>query len=134
VAESNAMKWRHPDYNALMASKPEPRRLFSLQDAQDLLPTVKRLTHDAVQQADQVAERLQALPESDPDRDRLTNELNHTVMRWAAEIRALDLEVKGLWLVDFDNGEGYYCWKYPEASVTHYHGYDDGFAGRVPIH
>jgi len=24
------------------------------------------------------------------------------------------LEVKGLWLVDFDNGSGYYCWRYPK--------------------
>ena len=43
------------------------------------------------------------------------------------------LEAKGLWLVDFDNGEGYYCWSYPESSITHYHGYDDGFAGRISI-
>jgi len=38
-----------------------------------------------------------------------------------------------LWLVDFDNGEGYYCWSYPEPAITHYHGYDDGFAGRISI-
>ena len=45
----------------------------------------------------------------------------------------MGLEVKGLWLVDFDNGEGYYCWKYPESVVCHYHGYEDGFAGRMKI-
>ena len=38
------------------------------------------------------------------------------------------------WLVDFDNGEGYYCWKYPEDTVGHFHGYEDGFAGRISIH
>ena len=45
-------------------------------------------------------------------------------MRWAAELRDIDLEVKGLWLVDFDNGEGYYCWRYPEETVGHYHTYE----------
>jgi hypothetical protein len=35
--------------------------------------------------------------------------------------------------VDFDNGVGYYCWCYPEPGITHYHGYSDGFAGRVTI-
>ena len=35
--------------------------------------------------------------------------------------------------VDFDSGEGYYCWRYPEAAVQHYHGYEDGFAGRMKI-
>ena len=36
-------------------------------------------------------------------------------------------------VVDFDNGEGYYCWRYPEETIGHYHGYDDGFAGRMKI-
>ena len=40
--------------------------------------------------------------------------LRDIVEAWAEAVRALGLEVKGLWLVDFDNGEGYYCWKYPE--------------------
>jgi hypothetical protein len=35
--------------------------------------------------------------------------------------------------VDFDNGEGYYCWSYPEPAITHYHGYEEGFAGRISI-
>ena len=48
-------------------------------------------------------------------------------------MEALGIVVKGLWLVDFDNGEGYYCWKYPEPAIRHYHGYDEGFAGRMKI-
>ena len=44
----------------------------------------------------------------------------------------MGLEIKGLWLVDFDSGAGYYCWKYPESSLGHFHGYDEGFSGRVP--
>jgi hypothetical protein len=55
------------------------------------------------------------------------------VDNWAEAVRAMGLEAKGLWLVDFDNGEGYYCWKYPEQVISHYHGYEDGFAGRIPI-
>ncbi len=49
------------------------------------------------------------------------------------EVQSLGLEAKGLWLVDFDNGEGYYCWCYPEETVAHYHGYEDGFRGRTRI-
>jgi hypothetical protein len=116
-----------------MASRPEPRRLFSLGDAQQLLPAIKEITAQAVQKSDEIADRLQALAESDPEYSRLNAELNDVVMRWAAEVRALDLEVKGLWLVDFDNGEGYYCWRYPEETVGHYHTYSEGFAGRIKI-
>jgi hypothetical protein len=55
------------------------------------------------------------------------------VTAWAEAVQDLGAEAKGLWLVDFDAGNGYYCWKHPEATVSHYHGYDDGFAGRMKI-
>jgi hypothetical protein len=42
--------------------------------------------------------------------------------------------VKGLWLVDFDNGSGYYCWRYPELRLEYYHSYDGGFGSRMRIH
>ena len=52
---------------------------------------------------------------------------------WAASIEALGAVVKGPWLVDFDSGAGYYCWKWPEESLEFFHGYDEGFAGRMPL-
>jgi hypothetical protein len=48
-------------------------------------------------------------------------------------MEALGLEVKGLWLVDFDNGSGCYCWQWPEEELAFFHGYEEGFAGRTRI-
>jgi hypothetical protein len=48
-------------------------------------------------------------------------------------MEAFGADVKGLWLVDFDNGSGYYCWRWPEPELAHFHGYDEGFSGRVRI-
>jgi hypothetical protein len=110
------------------------RPIFSLDQARALLPQVKMLTADAVLRAEALTAELQRLSEADPAHAPLAAALGEIVEGWAAEIRELGLEAKGLWLVDFDNGEGYYCWKYPEASISHYHGYDDGFAGRIAIH
>ena len=45
----------------------------------------------------------------------------------------MGIEVKGLWLIDFDNGSGYYCWQYPEESLQYFHGYEEGFGGRVKL-
>ena len=109
------------------------RPIFSLAQARELLPQVKLLTVDAVIRAEAVSAELQQLSEADPAHAQLTVALREIVDNWAEAVRALGLEAKGLWLVDFDNGEGYYCWKYPEAAIAHYHGYDDGFAGRIPI-
>ena len=109
------------------------RPIFSLQEARALLPRVQALTADAVIRADALAEELQRIPGQDPSHAQLSDALRDVVNGWADAVRALGIEVKGLWLVDFDNGEGYYCWKYPEETISHYHGYEEGFDGRISI-
>lgn len=107
--------------------------IFSLQQACELLPHVKHVTADAVRRAEAISAQLQGVAEADPEHATLSAALSHLVNGWAEEMRALGLEAKGIWLVDFDNGEGYYCWCYPEATIAHYHGYDEGFQGRMKI-
>jgi hypothetical protein len=109
------------------------RRTFTLETAQRLLPSVKLLTVEAVREAEVLAGELRRHGEADPRHQELSERLSEVVSRWAEKVRELELEPKGLWLVDFDNGEGYYCWQYPEDGITHFHGYDDGFAGRMKI-
>ena len=56
------------------------------------------------------------------------------VTRWANEVMNMGIDVKGLWLIDFDNGSGYYCWQYPEEGLQFFHTYEEGFRGRTRIH
>ena len=97
-----------------------PRRTFTLEEARALLPQVRKITDAAVENFEELAEELES-------------ERQDVVERWARDVRALGIDVKGLWLVDFDSGSGYYCWKYPEPGLDHYHGYEEGFAGRLKI-
>ena len=122
-----------PDEMDRMAPGRVGRRFFSLREARELLPTVKRLTAEAVREAEALVSRLQRIDEANPEHARLNAELEAIVAAWTNTMRELNLEVKGLWLVDFDNGEGYYCWCYPEDAIRHFHGYQEGFAGRMPI-
>ena len=91
------------------------------------------MTADAVRRAEALASQLQGLADDDPEHVTLSAALSEVLSGWAEQMRLLGLEAKGLWLVDFDNGEGYYCWSYPEPGITHYHGYEDGFSGRMTI-
>lgn len=116
-----------------MTQTPDPAPIFSLAQASALLPQVKHLTADAVRRAESLAAQLRGVAEDNPDHSILSQALRDVVSGWASEVQALGLQAKGLWLVDFDNGEGYYCWSYPEPAITHYHGYDEGFAGRISI-
>jgi len=112
---------------------PEARPIFSLDQARALLPRVKHMTADAVRRAEILAAQLHGVNEHEPEHAALSAALSEVVNGWADELQKLGAEPKGLWLVDFDNGDGYYCWCYPEPGITHYHGYSDGFAGRMKI-
>jgi len=98
------------------------KKIFTYEDASALLPEVQRMTSDAV-------ERVQSLDEATASSEKYQG----IVQEWAEDVMSLGIDVKGLWLVDFDNGSGYYCWKYPEESLQYFHGYEDGFQGRVRL-
>jgi hypothetical protein len=111
----------------------QSRRQFTLDEATRLLPSVKLVTAEAVREAEQLSRELRTHGEAHPQHDRLTEQLDQIVSRWASRLQDLQVEAKGLWLVDFDTGDGYYCWQYPEETIAHYHGYDEGFSGRMKI-
>lgn len=63
----------------------------------------------------------------------IEHEINSVIDQWQQKMQRLGVSPKGLWLADFDNGEGYYCWKFPETAISFCHGYNDGFSGRCSI-
>jgi hypothetical protein len=114
-----------------MSQEPEQKRkLFTFAEAAAALPEVRRLTeaaHDRV-------EELRARAESGGDATALQAQANAAIEGWARAMRERGIEVKGLFLIDFDNGSGYYCWRWPETSLEYYHSYEEGFRGRMRIH
>jgi hypothetical protein len=109
-------------------------RRWTLEAARALLPDVRARTARAVAEAEALAEQQASLAADSAERRELAERIEAVVMRWAREMEALGLEVKGLWLVDFDSGSGYYCWQWPEQRLEFYHDHDEGFAGRARIH
>ncbi|MEM7481977.1 MAG: DUF2203 family protein [Acidobacteriota bacterium] len=116
-----------------MAERPRDRRIFSYDDVLTSFPAVRDLTRAAVSQIEALTNRVRSYDEMEDRRGELEESIQRIVDAWTSEVRSLGCEVKGLWLVDWDSGDGYYCWKYPEEAVCHFHGYDEGFAGRVPL-
>jgi regulator of sirC expression with transglutaminase-like and TPR domain len=99
------------------------RKVFTLEEARALLPRVREQTSEAVRRYASLGEGGDA---ADEERQKILSD-------WARELARLGVEIKGLWLVDFDSGAGFYCWKYPENALEYFHGYDEGFAGRLPL-
>jgi regulator of sirC expression with transglutaminase-like and TPR domain len=102
-------------------SEDEPaKRIFTLEEARALWPRVRDLTSEAVMRYGQLSGDLESERET-------------VVREWMREVGSMGVEIKGLWLVDFDSGAGYYCWKYPEPALNHFHGYEEGFGGRLQL-
>jgi hypothetical protein len=116
-----------------MAQRRSGKRIFSYDEALSTFPAVRDLTAAAVRQVEALAGRLGGSEEMDARRAELEEARERIVSAWAREISSMGCEVKGMWLVDWDSGDGYYCWRFPEQSIGFFHSYDEGFAGRIPI-
>ena len=105
-------------------------RIFTLEEARQLFPLVQRITNSAFDELCPVRQRLENLLSTDPRLVTVERDYEIIVKRWVSKMERLGLVVKGLWLVDFDTGDGFLCWKYPELKIGHYHDYDTGISGR----
>jgi hypothetical protein len=110
--------------------KSSDKKVFSYGEALAMLPEVRRLTEEAHQQVTALATHAGDGGASPQEVEDLVSEV---IRDWAQAMVAKGLEVKGLWLVDWDNGSGYYCWKHPEDGLHYFHSYEEGFRGRMRI-
>jgi hypothetical protein len=109
------------------------RRQWTLDTARALFEEVRERTGSAVREVEELLAERVRFAEGEPERLALDQRIQKTISAWIRSMEALGLEVKGLWLVDFDNGSGCYCWKWPEERLEYFHGYDEGFEGRARI-
>ncbi len=114
-----------------MAEEKSPgRKVFSYGEAVAMLPEVRRLTEQAQQQVTALTTQAD---EGGIARQEVEEAVGEVIRDWAQAMVGMGLEVKGLWLVDWDNGSGYYCWKHPEDGLHYFHSYEEGFRGRMRI-
>ncbi|HEX9940716.1 MAG TPA: DUF2203 family protein [Thermoanaerobaculia bacterium] len=116
-----------------MARKRTGKRIFTYDEALSTFPVVRDLTAAAVRQVEALINSVGSREELDSRREELEEARERIVRAWAQQVTSIGCEVKGVWLVDWDSGDGYYCWRFPEQAIGFFHTYDEGFAGRIPI-
>ncbi len=107
------------------------RREWTLEGARAVLADVRTRTERAVLEAEKLVLAREGAPPA--EQAKVDAKIQRLIEHWQREMEALGAEVKGVWLVDFDNGSGYYCWRWPETTVDHFHTYEEGFGGRSRI-
>ena len=121
----------HPSIHQIMAR--DETRVFTLAEAEELFPLVRAITETAWRELEPVRRKLEAMVPVNPQIHEIERQYETIVKRWMAKMARLGLVVKGLWLVDFDTGDGYLCWKFPELKIGQYHGYHEGYTTRRPL-
>jgi len=132
-------------------------RIFTVEQANQLLPRVRSLLSRLRKQRDAVRARESAVVIAELEGLAGQELLSHTARRkvgeqaeqWSDEMEKLNgvlsrLDALGCQLKDMDEGlidfftihQGqlvYLCWKDGEEAVRFWHGLEDGFTGRRPI-
>ena len=133
------------------AEAPRPRKLFTVEKANSVLPLVRAITADLARLSREVIERRERLAllsagRSATAKDLYSEELaqieeelekdGEQLQAYVEELRELGVEPKSgpEGLVDFpamiDDHLVYLCWKLGEPEVLHWHELDGGFQGR----
>ena len=122
-------------------------RLFTVDEANALLPTLRPLLIDILQARQNI---VAAQPELWPVLEKAVNNGGskkagavladfEVIQRNVKAIQELGIEIKdiNIGLVDFPaeraGREVYLCWRFDEPRVTHWHDLDSGFSGRQPL-
>jgi hypothetical protein len=121
----------HPSIHQIVPR--DETRVFTLAEAEELFPLVRSITEAAWRELEPVRRKLEAMAPVNPQIHAVERQYESIVKRWMAKMARLGLMVKGLWLVDFDTGDGYLCWKFPELKIGQYHGYHEGYTARRPL-
>lgn len=108
------------------------RKIWTIEEAKKIFPIIYKITEEYYIKVELLYSQLEEiLPEN--IHEQIEEEIQKLIQLWAMKMFELGLEVKGLWLVDFDHGNGYYCWKYNEPDILYEHDYYSGFKGRKRI-
>lgn len=95
-------------------------KLFSLQEARGLVTLVCSITQKHQTELTPLQYRLNRMLANDPRRKALEQQYELVVSRWRHKITLLGARVAGLWVVEFDVGEGALSWRYPELSLAYF--------------
>ncbi len=113
------------------------RSVFSLAEARLLLPVIIRMTKRASEKVQVLISNIESKSRSnDTDRQEIEvyeAQASQLIQDWQTKVQKLGGLPKGIWNVDFDSGDGYFCWKFPEESIDYWHSYRDGYTKRKKL-
>ena len=115
------------------------KSVFTIEEARRLFPIVYRLTKSYSERVNVLIQKLETnnfknkITANAEETEVIEAEVGKMIEEWQTKVQKLGGLPNGQWVVDFDSGDGYYCWKFPERSIEFWHHYRDGFSKRIKI-
>jgi hypothetical protein len=114
-----------------------PGRIFSLSEANELIPVVSELTAGVVEHLEAIRQRHELRqPRVEEDLpETILKEIERALHQWSEEIQQLGAMPKGYFTVDFQSldPELLYCWTYGEDRIGYTHKAWENFMHRRPL-
>lgn len=108
------------------------KKVFSLEEARRIGKLLYHITKKKNQRVEQLLAQLQIkIDMGQGEFAQIEDQIDREIREWEGKVERLGGVPRGLWKADLDSGSGYYCWKFPETTVDHWHGYRDGNSKRV---
>jgi len=93
-------------------------RKFTHEEAEEILPIIRRITERTAARATEIQEQLRWIPVEEPLHRRLNMRLESIFRLWATKVAHLGCEPRGMWLVDFSTGDGWFSWRYGDEGLN----------------
>jgi len=112
-------------------------KIYSLAEANELVPVIADITADVVSQLDGIRQRYKTgVDEAEPAvPEWVLKEIEEALRDWSNRVLELGAVPKGYFTVDFQSvdPELLYCWTYGEDKISYTHKVWENFSHRRPI-
>lgn len=112
-----------------------PDKVWSLQQARDVLPLLKKLSHKCDAEVEDLLRKQRVFLKSGASQEKIQDidkQVQQKLIKWGTKLTKLGIKVYGGHLL-FNTGFGYFSWYTNEADITHYLYYTDSSGVRRQI-
>ncbi len=109
------------------------KRTFTKNEAARVAAVAEQVTDRVVGEVEELQAEIAFLPESAKSlRKNIQERLESLHCEWVQKMRALGGSPKAMWTVDFDCGDGFFCWHHGDAIPGSFKSYEHEMDQRRP--
>jgi len=99
-------------------------RIFTELQAEQLLPTIKRITERADTDARIIQEQLRFIPPTEPIFKKYAIEFEMVIQRWVTKVKKLGAKPTGIWIVNFETENGCFSWRLGDENISFFNAHE----------